>query len=74
MLAGEYNWSTTPALLQQTADQIRSAQHKSAPELGHFPATENPGQFVPYLIKTVEFIQKMRSKSLSTMRLGNGTD
>lgn len=28
--------------------------------LGHFPATENPKVFVPYLLEAIEHIQKTR--------------
>ena len=48
--------------------------HKSMPGLGHFPATENPEKFIPYLIEAIDHIQKVRSENLITMRLGNGTD
>jgi pimeloyl-ACP methyl ester carboxylesterase len=74
MLTGEYDWSNTPGMSQKTADKIPGAIHKSMPGLGHFPATENPAKFVPYLIEAIDHIQKVRSENLSTMRLGNGTD
>jgi len=74
MLTGEYDWSNTPEMSQKTADKIRGARHKAMPGLGHFPATENPAKFVPHLIEAIEYIQKVRSDNLSTMRLGNGTD
>ncbi|KAL5417837.1 hypothetical protein PMIN03_001327 [Paraphaeosphaeria minitans] len=70
MLTGEYDWSTTPATSQKTAAQIPGAKHKAMPDLGHFPATENPAKFVPHLIEAIEHIQKVRSANLSTMRLG----
>jgi hypothetical protein len=28
--------------------------------LGHFPATENPALFVPYLLEAIDWIQKTR--------------
>ena len=65
---------STPELSQKTADKIPGAVHKSTPDLGHFPATENSGKFIPYLIEAIDHIQKIRSENLSTMRLGNGTD
>ena len=74
MLTGEYDWSNTPEMAQKTADKIPGAKHKAMPGLGHFPATENPKAFVPYLLEAIEHIQKVRSEGLSTMRLGNGTD
>ena len=60
MLTGEYDWSNTPAMSQATADKIKGAKHKSMPDLGHFPATENPSKFVPHLLEAIEHIQKTR--------------
>jgi len=74
MLTGEYDWSNTPEMGQKTADKIPGAMHKAMPDLGHFPATENPAKFVPHLIEAVDHILKIRSDNLSTMRLGDGTD
>ncbi|CAN9243335.1 unnamed protein product [Alternaria alternata] len=58
MLTGEYDWSNTPEMAQKTADKIPGAMHKSMPDLGHFPATENPAKFVPHLIEAIDHIQK----------------
>lgn len=71
MLTGEYDWSNTPAMSQATAEKIPGAQHKAMEGLGHFPATENPSRFVPYLLEAVEHIQKVRSESLSSLRLSS---
>ncbi|KAI9710142.1 MAG: hypothetical protein M1820_002944 [Bogoriella megaspora] len=60
MLTGEYDWSNTPAMSQATADKIPGARHKTMPGLGHFPATENPQRFVPYLLEAIEHIQAAR--------------
>ncbi len=60
MLTGEYDWSNTPALSQATADKIPGAQHTVMKELGHFPATENPIRFVPYLLDAVKWIQNAK--------------
>lgn len=74
MLTGEYDWFNTSDMSQKTADKIPGAMYKAMPDLGHFPATENPAKFVPYLIDAIDHIQRVRSENLSTMRLGNGTD
>ncbi|KAF2637300.1 alpha/beta-hydrolase [Massarina eburnea CBS 473.64] len=71
MLTGEYDWSNTPEMSQKTADKIKGAKHKAMPGLGHFPATENPAKFVPHLIEAIDYIQKVRAKNLSTMRLSS---
>lgn len=60
MLTGEYDWSNTPEMSQKTADKIPGAQHQAMKGLGHFPATENPKRFVPYLIEAIEWILKTR--------------
>lgn len=60
MLTGEYDWSNTPAMSQATCDKIKGAKHKAMPELGHFPATENPAKFVPHLLEAIEHIQNTR--------------
>ncbi|KAE9363147.1 alpha/beta-hydrolase [Stipitochalara longipes BDJ] len=60
MLTGEYDWSNTPEMAQKTADKIKGAKHKAMPELGHFPATENPAKFVPHLVEAIEWIQKTK--------------
>lgn len=43
-----------------TADKIKGAGFKKMENHGHFPATENPGIFVPYLIEAIEYIQRTR--------------
>lgn len=60
MLTGEYDWSNTPAMAQATCDKIPGAKHKAMPQLGHFPATENPARFVPHLVEAIEHIQRTR--------------
>ncbi|KAB8293346.1 hypothetical protein EYC80_007668 [Monilinia laxa] len=57
MLTGEYDWINTPAMSQATCDKIPGARHKSMPNLGHFPATENPHKFVPHLMEAIDWIQ-----------------
>lgn len=59
-LTGEYDWSTTPEMSKATADKIKGANFKAMKDLGHFPATENPAKFVPYLIDAIDWIQKTR--------------
>lgn len=61
MLTGAYDWSNTPAMSQATADKIPGAKHQAMEGLGHFPATENPRRFVPYLIEAIEHIQSVRN-------------
>ena len=64
MLTGEYDWSNTPEMSQATADKIPGAQCKVMKGLGHFPATENPAKFVPYLLDAIEFIQRSKTTGL----------
>ncbi|OAL20656.1 hypothetical protein AYO22_08665 [Fonsecaea multimorphosa] len=60
-LTGEYDWSTTPEMSQTTAKKIHGANFKAMKGLGHFPATEDPRKFVPYLLDAIEWIQKTRA-------------
>ncbi|KAJ5731295.1 uncharacterized protein N7483_005803 [Penicillium malachiteum] len=55
-LTGEYDWSNTPQMSEDTARKIPGAKFKRMPNLGHFPATENPAIFVPHLLEAVNFI------------------
>ncbi|KAJ9620378.1 hypothetical protein H2204_012288 [Knufia peltigerae] len=59
-LTGEYDWSTTPRMSEATAQKIKGANFKAMKGLGHFPATEDPAKFIPYLIEAIEWIQKTR--------------
>ncbi|KAJ4558247.1 hypothetical protein HRR86_000214 [Exophiala dermatitidis] len=59
-LTGEYDWSTTPQMSKATADKIRGANFQSMKGLGHFPATEDPRKFVPYLLEAIDWVQKTR--------------
>ncbi|OQD93923.1 hypothetical protein PENSOL_c029G00064 [Penicillium solitum] len=44
-LTGDYDWSNTPKMSEETAQKIPGAKYKTMPNLGHFPATENPQIF-----------------------------
>jgi len=59
--SGEYDWSNTPEISQSVADKILGGKHKVMPELGHFPATENPAKFIPHLIEAIDHIQATRA-------------
>lgn len=55
-LTGEYDWSNTPEMSEETAAKIPGAKFKRMPGLGHFPSIENPGIFVPYLLEAIDHI------------------
>ncbi|KAI3400724.1 hypothetical protein diail_1933 [Diaporthe ilicicola] len=59
-LTGEYDWSTTPEMSKATADKIKGAMFTKMEGLGHFPATENPARFIPYLMDAIDWIQNTR--------------
>jgi len=61
MLTGEYDYSTTSEMSRATAEKIGGAKFEVMEQLGHFPATENPKVFVPYLIKAIEWIQSQKT-------------
>ncbi|CRL23650.1 Aldehyde dehydrogenase, conserved site [Penicillium camemberti] len=60
-LTGEFDWSTTPEMSCATAAKIDGAMFKEMEGLGHFPATESPSRFIPYLLEAIEWIQKTRA-------------
>lgn len=60
-LTGEFDWSTTPEMSQATSTKIKGAKFKAMSGLGHFPATESPSRFIPYLLDAIEWIQKTRA-------------
>ncbi|KAE8148470.1 hypothetical protein BDV25DRAFT_168394 [Aspergillus avenaceus] len=53
-----YEEVNTPAMSGATARKIPGAQFKRMPNLGHFPATENPSIFVPFLLEAVDHITR----------------
>ena len=57
MLTGEYDYSCTPTISKATADQIPGAVFETMEGMGHFPATEDPKRFLPYLTKALDHIQ-----------------
>ncbi|KAK8226673.1 Alpha/Beta hydrolase protein [Phyllosticta capitalensis] len=71
MLTGEYDWSTTPAMSEATAAKIPGVGFRIMEGLGHFPATENPQRFIPYLIEAIDWIQQKRKEAtdLSLLRM-----
>jgi pimeloyl-ACP methyl ester carboxylesterase len=60
-LTGVYDWSTTPEMSKATADKIKGGKFTAMEGLGHFPATENPGTFVPYLLDAIKGIEGQRN-------------
>ena len=60
LLTGEYDYSTTPEMSRKTAGKVSGAMFEEMKGLGHFPATEDPEAFKPYLIKAVKWIQEQQ--------------
>lgn len=60
MLTGEFDWSNTPGMSEETARKIPGAKFSKMLGLGHFPATENPQKFANYLLEAVAFILTSR--------------
>ncbi|KAJ0418927.1 Alpha/Beta hydrolase protein [Aspergillus carlsbadensis] len=60
-LTGEFDLSTTPQVSEATAKKIKGANFKAMEGLGHFPATESPARFIPYLLEAIDWIQKTRA-------------
>lgn len=57
LLTGEYDFSCTPEDTQRTAASIAGAEVIVMRELGHFPMSENPGQFRRYILPVLEKIR-----------------
>jgi pimeloyl-ACP methyl ester carboxylesterase len=49
LLTGEYDFSCTPEDTARTAAAIGGVSVTIMKELGHFPMSENPGQFRSYI-------------------------
>jgi pimeloyl-ACP methyl ester carboxylesterase len=57
LLTGEYDFSCTPDDTRWTADRIPGARLTIMTEIGHFPMSENPGQFRAYLLPVLDEIR-----------------
>ena len=57
LLTGEYDFSCTPEDTERTARKIAGADVTIMRELGHFPMSENPGQFRRYILPVLEKIR-----------------
>ena len=57
LLTGEYDFSCSPADTERTAHGIKGADVTIMRELGHFPMSENPGQFRRYILPVLEKIR-----------------
>lgn len=56
MLTGEYDYSCTPQMSEQTAARIPGAVFRTMPGLGHFPPAENPPVFAGILLDALDTI------------------
>lgn len=56
LLTGEYDFSCSPEDTIRTAQSIPGAQVTVMKEVGHFPMSENPGQFRQYLLPVLKEI------------------
>jgi pimeloyl-ACP methyl ester carboxylesterase len=50
LLTGEYDLSATPELTAELAKRVKATSFQVMEGLGHFPMSENPGQFRKYLL------------------------
>jgi pimeloyl-ACP methyl ester carboxylesterase len=57
LLTGEYDFSCTQEDTERTARKIAGAEVTIMRELGHFPMSENPGQFRRYILPVLEKIR-----------------
>jgi len=63
LLTGEYDSSCTPEDTAATAKDIPGVEMTVMRELGHFPMSENPGQFRGYILPVLD---KIRGASKTT--------
>jgi pimeloyl-ACP methyl ester carboxylesterase len=50
LLAGEYDFASTPEMSRQTANKIKDAKFTEMKKMGHFPMAEDYSEFRKYLI------------------------
>ncbi|KAF2100889.1 alpha/beta hydrolase fold family protein [Rhizodiscina lignyota] len=63
MLTGEYDYSCTPEASAKTAEKIPGAKFEMMKGLGHFPQTEDPKAFMPYMMKALDFIEEANGQA-----------
>ena len=54
IMVGEYDLTCTPENAQNTADKIDGATIRVMPKIGHFPMSENPGEFRPHFMEALD--------------------
>jgi pimeloyl-ACP methyl ester carboxylesterase len=57
LLTGEYDYSCTPEDTRQTGAKIAGSEVTIMKEMGHFPMSENPVAFRPYILPVLEKIR-----------------
>jgi pimeloyl-ACP methyl ester carboxylesterase len=61
LLSGEYDYSCTPEETLAVADSIPGSEVTIMKGLGHFPMSENPSEFLKYLLPVLEKIGRIGS-------------
>ena len=61
LLSGEYDYSCTPEETLAVANSIPGCEATIMKGLGHFPMSENPAEFLKYLLPVLEKIGAMES-------------
>ena len=56
LLSGEYDYSCTPEETLAVAASIQGCEATIMKGLGHFPMSENPGEFLKHLLPVLEKI------------------
>jgi pimeloyl-ACP methyl ester carboxylesterase len=57
LLTGDYDYLTTPAMTQATAEKINGAEFIEMKDIGHFPMSENYPRFKQYLEQALERLE-----------------
>lgn len=63
MFTGEYDYSCTPAMSRETANNIAGAQFTELKAFGHFPMAERPEAFVDYLMPVLASLRQRTETS-----------
>jgi hypothetical protein len=67
ILSGEYDYSCTPEQTLAVANSVAGCEATIIKGLGHFPMSEDPTEFLQYLLPVLEKIGAMRSTAIGAV-------
>lgn len=63
MMAGEYDYLTTPEDSARTASEIKNGSFINMPEIGHFPMSENHDRFRIHLLEALDALRSVKANA-----------